>query len=80
MDLRLPDIDGWEVTSRLKADEATGSIPIIALTAHAMEGHREEAIKAGCDDYDTKPVELPRCAGKDQSAVALRNVVRKIRR
>ena len=64
MDLRLPDIDGREVTRRLKTDEATRAIPVIALTAHAMEGDREQAIQAGCDDYDTKPVDLPRLIGK----------------
>jgi CheY-like chemotaxis protein len=64
MDLRLPDIGGREVTRMLKADPATGSIPIIALTAHAMEAHREEAMKAGCDDYDTKPVDLARLLEK----------------
>jgi CheY-like chemotaxis protein len=64
MDLRLPDIDGWEVTRRIKADEATRAIPVIALTAHAMEVHRDEALQAGCDDYDTKPVDLPRLLGK----------------
>jgi CheY-like chemotaxis protein len=62
--LRLPDIDGWEVTRRIKADEATRAIPVIALTAHAMEVHRDEALQAGCDDYDTKPVDLPRLLGK----------------
>ena len=64
LDMRLPEIDGWEVTRRLKADEATRSIPIIALTAHAMEGDREKAIEAGCDDYDTKPVEFTDLLGK----------------
>ncbi|MDB5332599.1 MAG: response regulator receiver protein [Phycisphaerales bacterium] len=64
MDLRLPDMDGREVTRRLKADQATRHIPVIALTAHAMEGDRDEAIRAGCDDYDTKPVEMPRLLEK----------------
>jgi CheY-like chemotaxis protein len=64
MDMSLPAVDGWEVTRRLKADPATQAIPIIALTAHAMAGDREKALEAGCDDYDTKPVELPRLLAK----------------
>jgi CheY-like chemotaxis protein len=64
MDLTLPDIDGEEATRRLKADPATKAIPIIALTAHAMSGDREKALRAGCDDFDTKPVELPRLLEK----------------
>jgi two-component system cell cycle response regulator DivK len=64
MDLTLPDIDGWEATRRLKADPATKHIPVVALTANAMEGDREKALAAGCDDFDTKPVELPRLLGK----------------
>ena len=64
MDLSLPIIDGWEASRRLKADDATRSVPVIGLTAHAMSGDREKAIEAGCDDYDTKPVELDRLIGK----------------
>jgi two-component system, cell cycle response regulator DivK len=64
MDMSLPVIDGWEATRRVKADEATRAIPVIGLTAHAMGGDREKAIEAGCDDYDTKPVELDRLIGK----------------
>jgi CheY-like chemotaxis protein len=64
MDLSLPEIDGWEATRRLKAGEATANIPVIALTAHAMQGDRERALGAGADDYDTKPVELKRLLGK----------------
>ena len=67
MDMSLPEIDGWEATCRLKADEATCQIPVLALTAHAMEGDRERAIEAGCDDYDTKPVNLPRLLEKIQT-------------
>jgi two-component system cell cycle response regulator DivK len=64
MDLTLPDIDGEEATRRIKADPATKRIPIIALTAHAMAGDREKAIAAGCDDFDTKPVDMPRLLEK----------------
>ena len=64
MDLTLPDIDGWEATRRIKADPATKHIPVVALTANAMDGDREKALAAGCDDFDTKPVELPRLLGK----------------
>lgn len=64
MDMSLPKIDGWEATRRVKADAATSAIPVIALTAHAMAGDREQALGAGCDDYDTKPIELDRLLGK----------------
>jgi CheY-like chemotaxis protein len=64
MDLSLPGIDGWEATRRLKAAEGTRQIPVVALTAHAMAGDREKALAAGCDDFDTKPVDLPRLVGK----------------
>ncbi len=64
MDMSLPVIDGWEATRRIKAEGATSKIPVIALTAHAMAGDREKAMEAGCDDYDTKPVEIARLLGK----------------
>lgn len=67
MDKSLPVIDGWEVTQRLKQSNKTESIPIIGLTAHAMQGDREKALDAGCDDYDTKPIDLPRLLGKIQA-------------
>jgi two-component system cell cycle response regulator DivK len=68
--MSLPVLDGWEVARRLKANEATKQIPIIALTAHAMAGDREKALEAGCDDYDTKPIELPRLLGKMEALLA----------
>jgi two-component system cell cycle response regulator DivK len=64
MDMSLPGIDGWEATRQLKAAEETRAIPVLALTAHAMAGDREKALDVGCDDFDTKPVELPRLLGK----------------
>ncbi|HEY2322326.1 MAG TPA: response regulator [Thermoanaerobaculia bacterium] len=64
MDMSLPVVDGWEATRRLKADERLEHIPVIALTAHAMASDRDNALEAGCDDYDTKPIELPRLLAK----------------
>ena len=64
MDMSLPGIDGWEATRQLKTDPATSRIPVIALTAHAMSGDREKAVAAGCDDFDTKPVDLVRLLEK----------------
>jgi CheY-like chemotaxis protein len=64
MDMSLPVMDGWEATRTIKADATTKAIPVIALTAHAMESDREQAMQAGCDDFDTKPIELPRLLGK----------------
>jgi CheY-like chemotaxis protein len=67
MDLGLPGLDGWEATRQLKAEPRTRGIPVIALTAHAMSGDRQKALSAGCDDFDTKPVELPRLLTKIQA-------------
>jgi len=64
MDMSLPVLSGWQATEELKADQATRSIPVIALTAHAMASDRDQALKAGCDDYDVKPIELPRLLAK----------------
>ena len=64
LDMSLPVLDGWEVAGSLKSGEATRTIPIIALTAHAMTGDRQRALDAGCDDYDTKPIDLDRLLGK----------------
>ena len=64
MDLSLPNVDGWEATRRLKANEKTRHIPVVALSAHAMVGDRETALDAGCDDYDTKPVDFKRLLEK----------------
>jgi CheY-like chemotaxis protein len=70
MDMSLPVIDGWEATRQVKSADATKHIPIIALTAHAMSGDREKALEAGCDDYDTKPVELLRLLAKMEALLA----------
>jgi len=70
MDLSLPVLDGWEATRRLKAAPETKGIPVIALSAHAMTGDREKAVDAGCDDYDTKPVDFPRLLGKIRALLA----------
>lgn len=70
MDMSLPVLDGWEATRQLKADPATRSIPVIALTAHAMAGDRERAMEAGADDFDTKPVELTRLLEKIEALLA----------
>jgi CheY-like chemotaxis protein len=70
MDMSLQVMDGWEATRRLKAEAPTKHIPVIALTAHAMSGDREKALEAGCDDYDTKPVEMPRLLGKIEALLS----------
>ena len=70
MDMSLPVVDGWETTKELKNNAQTQSIPIIALTAHAMTGDREKALAAGCEDYDTKPIEFKRLLGKIKALVS----------
>jgi len=70
MDMSLPGLDGWEATRRLKAAAGTRAIPVIALTAHAMAGDREKALAAGCDDFDTKPIELERLLAKMEALLA----------
>jgi CheY-like chemotaxis protein len=70
MDMSLPVVDGWEATRRMKTDEALKRIPVIALTAHAMANDRDKALQAGCDDYDTKPIELPRLLAKIEALLS----------
>ncbi|MFN2601908.1 MAG: response regulator [Gemmatimonadaceae bacterium] len=72
MDMSLPLIDGWEATRTLKGAMETKGIPVIALTAHAMSTDRDKAIESGCDDYDTKPIELPRLLGKIEALIGLK--------
>jgi CheY-like chemotaxis protein len=74
MDLSLPVLDGWEATRRIKAAPETQHIPVVALTAHAMAGDREKALAAGCNDFDTKPIELPRLLEKIRALLAKRPV------
>ncbi len=70
MDMSLPVIDGWEATRRIKANDTTRGIPVVALTAHAMAGDREKAMEVGCEDYDTKPIEITRLLGKISALLA----------
>ena len=70
MDMSLPVLDGWDATRQLKANPATAKIPVIALTAHAMQSDKEKALAAGCDDFDTKPIELPRLLEKMKALMA----------
>src|SRR2546423_15632828 len=72
MDLEMPRVDGWEATRRLKADPQTRDIPIIALSAHALAGEREKALAAGCDEFDTKPIEFERLGGALRRVLAAR--------
>lgn len=71
MDMSLPVMDGWEATRRLKADDKTSAIPIVALTAHAIAGDRERCLAAGCDEYETKPVKFPRLLGKIEDILGI---------
>lgn len=71
MDMSLPVLDGWEATRRLKSDPSTASIPVIALTAHAMDGDRQRSLDSGCDDYDTKPIDWTRLKGKIDAWLAV---------
>lgn len=75
MDMSLPVIDGWEATRRIKANPSTSSIPVIALTAHAMAEDRQLALQAGCDDYDSKPIDLARLVTKIEALLASNGVV-----
>jgi CheY-like chemotaxis protein len=75
MDVNLPEIDGWEVTRRLKAEPATRHIPVVALTAHAMVNDRDKALQAGCDDYETKPVDFQRLLSKMEKLLVNRQIL-----
>ncbi len=74
LDMSLPVVDGWEAAQQIKANEASKGVPLIALTAHAMASDRERALSAGCDDFDTKPVELPRLLGKMEALLTARGI------
>ena len=80
MDMSLPIMDGWEATRCVKADDATRSVPVIGLTAHAMSGDREKAIEAGCDDYDTKPVELTASSARSSGFLATGKLAESVKR
>ncbi len=73
MDISLPKIDGWEATRRIKADAATAAVPIVALTAHAMVADRQKCLDAGCDEFETKPIDLKRLLEKMQALLAVRS-------
>jgi two-component system cell cycle response regulator DivK len=74
MDMNMPELDGWEATRQIKADPETQSVPVIALTAHAMQGDRERAIEAGCSDYHTKPVEFSKLIGQIEAILQNKGV------
>ena len=74
LDMSLPVVDGWEAAKQIKANESSKAVPLIALTAHAMASDKERALSAGCDDFDTKPVELPRLLGKMETLLKARGV------
>jgi len=74
LDMSLPVVDGWEAAKQIKANPLSASVPLIALTAHAMAADRERAMSAGCDDFDTKPVELPRLLGKMEALLKAKGV------
>jgi CheY-like chemotaxis protein len=74
LDMSLPIVDGWEAAQQIKANPASAGVPLIALTAHAMASDRERAISAGCDDFDTKPVELPRLLGKIETLLKAKGI------
>ena len=74
LDMSLPVVDGWEAAQQIKANEASKGVPLVALTAHAMASDRERAMSAGCDDFDTKPVELPRLLGKMEALLTAKGI------
>lgn len=74
LDMSLPVVDGWEAAQKIKANPASQNVPLVALTAHAMASDRERALSAGCDDFDTKPVELPRLLGKMEALLKAKGV------
>ena len=74
LDMSLPVVDGWEAAKQIKANDASNGVPLIALTAHAMAADRERAMSAGCDDFDTKPVELPRLLGKMETLLKAKGI------